>query len=125
MTTDGDSRSFLEAVSCALNGIGYALRRQRSFRIIVIIGIVALLLAAFLGIDDDKFLLVILVSALVVTLELVNTSLELAEDVVHPQFHQLIKHSKDIAAGAVLIASITAVVVGIIVFAPALVDLVS
>ena len=50
--------------------------------------------------------------------EAMNTSVEFVCDVASPEFHPLVKKSKDVAAGAVLLSAIGAVVIGAIVFIP-------
>lgn len=52
--------------------------------------------------------------------EMFNTAIEFLTDLVSPQFHPLAKKVKDVASGAVLIAAITAVVIGLIIFLPKL-----
>lgn len=61
-----------------------------------------------------------LVCALVLALELVNSALESTLDLVSPEFHPLVKRAKDAAAGAVLVAALFAVLVGLWVLGPPL-----
>lgn len=61
--------------------------------------------------------------AMVLGLEAVNTAIERTLDTLHPERDERIRNVKDIAAGAVLTASILAVVVGLLVFIPYLVNL--
>ncbi len=56
--------------------------------------------------------------ALVWMAECFNTAIEFLADVVSPEFHPLVKKAKNIAAGAVLIAAIGAVIIGLLVFLP-------
>ena len=75
----------------------------------------------FFSISALEWCAVILASALVWTAEGLNTALERLTDLVSPQYHPLAGQAKDIAAGAVLIAAIGALCVGLIVFLPRLV----
>ncbi|GHU80698.1 hypothetical protein FACS1894145_7330 [Bacteroidia bacterium] len=63
-------------------------------------------------------MIIVIVSGLVFAAEAMNTSIEILADVVSPERHPQIKLVKDIAAGAVLLTTIAAVVVGFIVFLP-------
>jgi diacylglycerol kinase (ATP) len=57
------------------------------------------------------------------TAEALNTAFEFLADVASPDFHPLVKHSKDVAAGAVLISAIGAVVIGLLVIGPHLLEM--
>lgn len=102
----------------ALAGIRFAWKSQRNFRLEVYMGLLALGLAVWLGVELVQVLLLI---ALVLSLELMNTALEAVVDLASPNFHPLAKAAKDIAAAAVLITSLIAVLIGVILFIPPLV----
>ena len=59
------------------------------------------------------------------TAEALNTAFEFLADAASPGFHPLVKHSKDVAAGAVLISAIGAIVIGVLVLGPHVVRLVA
>ena len=71
-----------------------------------------------LGVSASEWCLLVLAILVVWTAEALNTAFEFLADVASPQFHPMVKHSKDIAAGAVLISAVGSVVIGAIVFAP-------
>ena len=75
----------------------------------------------YFSISGPEWCAVILAIALVWTAEALNTALERLTDLVSPQHHPLAGQAKDIAAGAVLIAAIGALCVGLVVFLPRLV----
>ena len=62
--------------------------------------------------------LIIIAIALVIITEMLNTAIEFLTDLVSPNFHPLAKKTKDVAAGAVLVAAIIAVILGLMVFLP-------
>ena len=93
----------------AAQGLGYAWRTERNFRLEVLLGAAALLVTLLL---DADLVPVLLCCALVLSLELVNTALEALVDLVSPTFHPLARVVKDVAAGAVLIASLLSLAVG-------------
>lgn len=77
----------------------------------------------FLRVSSAEWCWLVLAIMAVWTAEALNTAFEFLADAVSPAFHPLVKHAKDIAAGAVLIAAIGAVVIGLLVFGPHLIGL--
>lgn len=73
-----------------------------------------------MGLSTLEWALVALASALVLSAEAMNTAVEKLADRVSPEKHPLVRDAKDAAAAAVLIAAIGAAVLGVLVFAPAL-----
>ncbi len=118
-------RRFARSVRLAWSGILYALRTERHMRIHIGMAAAALLLAALLGLGASEWAILILLCALVLSLETVNTAIEKAVDLSSPEVHPLAKAAKDVAAGAVLIAAIAAVVIGCLLFGPPLLRLFS
>ena len=72
-----------------------------------------------------EWIAVILAIGLCMTAEAFNTAIESVVDLASPEQHPLAGRAKDVAAGAVLLAAMTAVVVGVIVFGPRLLAIVS
>ena len=103
-------RSWWRSFVYAFAGIAYAWRTQRNFRVEVVIGALAIALGMLLAVNLASILVMI---ALVLTLEMVNTALEALVDLSSPTYHPLAKIAKDVAAGAVLMASFISVLVGI------------
>ena len=80
--------------------------------------LVAVLGGLYFGLSKLEFLAILLISAQVISLEMVNTAIERTVDLVTSDYHVYAKIAKDVAAGAVLIASIIAVIIGGIIFLP-------
>jgi diacylglycerol kinase (ATP) len=100
-------------------GVRYAFVSQRNFRIHTLITFVAISLGLFLRVAAVEMAIVTLTCALVMVLELINTALESVVDLtVGQSYHDLAKIAKDCAAGAVLIASIAALLVAAFIFLP-------
>lgn len=100
-------------------GVSYAFRTQRNFRIHVIIGSIALSLSIYFKLSAVACSIISLTIALVLVLELLNTALEAVVDLtVGREFHQLAKIAKDCAAGAVLIAAIAALLIAGVLLLP-------
>lgn len=102
----------------AFAGLAHLLRTQRNFRIELVLGAIAVALAAWLRIAPPEWAALAVVIALVLILEGLNTSLELAVDLASPELHPKAKAAKDIAAGMVLLAALASVAVGIAIFTP-------
>lgn len=93
-------------------GFRYAFITQRNFRIHTIIGTLAISLGVFLNIKPVELAVICLTIALVLALELLNTAIESVVDLTVKQtYHELAKIAKDCAAGAVLVAAITSVLI--------------
>ena len=71
-----------------------------------------------LGVSGGEWCWLVLAIVAVWTAEALNTAFEFLADVASPEFHPLVKHSKDVAAGAVLISAVGAVIIGLLVFGP-------
>lgn len=120
MKSDGSAwnlRRWLRSAGYAVAGLRTAYVTQANFRIEVWLGVVAVLLALAL---DVSLMPIFLCCALVLSLELLNTALEAAIDLLSPEHHRLAKVAKDAAAGAVLVACLGSVLVGLWLFIPAL-----
>jgi len=114
---------FIRSFGYAFEGIYYALRTQRNMRVHLGIGVVAAVLGIWLGISGVEWAVLLVMMALVLALEMVNTVVEALVDLVTDRFHPLAKVAKDVAAGAVLVAAILAVGVGLFLFLPRLLHL--
>ena len=114
-----DVAKLTRAFRFAAAGIFYTWRREQNFRIEASIGFLALVLGLLLKAD---LVPLVLVCALVLGLELVNTAIEASLDLLHAAPHPLVKRAKDAAAGAVLLASCGAVGVGLLILGPPLWD---
>lgn len=103
---------WIQSVNCAIEGIIWAARSQRHMRYHFVTALVLLFLALFFQVTALEFILLAFAITLVLFAEMINTALEVFVDLVSPDYHPLAGRVKDIAAGAVLIASIGAVVMG-------------
>jgi diacylglycerol kinase (ATP) len=110
------TRKFWDAFNNAFNGIMYATRTQPNMRVHLTVALLVLIAALMLRLERDYVVGLIVIVALVLGLELVNTSVETVVDMLTDEHHPLAKAAKDTAAGAVLVASIAAIIVGYLVF---------
>ncbi len=109
---------FLLGVRHALSGLVHAVRRERNFRIELILGLTALAMAWWLQISRVEWLAVVICCGLVLSAELLNTAIEHLADTNGPGHSEQIRVIKDVAAGAVLLAAVVSFVVGVVVFLP-------
>ncbi|NLX35438.1 MAG: diacylglycerol kinase family protein [Chloroflexi bacterium] len=107
-----------ESFRHAAEGLFYVLREERNARLHVLSAIAVLLVSAWLGLSVIEWALIIACIALVFVGEMLNTVVELTIDLMMPEINPLAKHAKDVAAGAILIASLTAAVTGLLVLGP-------
>jgi diacylglycerol kinase len=110
----------LESFQCAFAGIWYTLRTQRNAQIHVTIATLILILGLWLRLSLTEWAILALTTGFVFAAEMINTVAETAMDYATTDFHPQVKIVKDVAAGAVLIAAITAVMVGLIILGPPL-----
>jgi len=108
--------SIIESFNFAFEGIIHVFRTQRNLRIQFGIALIVLLAAVKYGVDRLELIALLLSITFVLIAEMINTAIEATVDVATTSFDPMAKLAKDIAAGAVLIASINAIGVGYLVF---------
>ena len=113
------SQNVLISFRYAFNGIKYTFRNSRNFKIQVIFALFSLILGFILQLDKTDYWILLVTVFSVLTLEILNTSIEsLVDLIVKKKFNNLAKIAKDCSAGAVLLASINSVIIGIGLFIP-------
>jgi len=110
------SPSLIESFNYAIEGIIHVLRTHRNMRIHFLVAIAVLVAALWVGVDRFELMALLISIAFVLIAEMINSAIEQAIDVATTSFDPLAKLAKDVAAGAVLIASVNAVAVGYLVF---------
>ncbi|MGZ8694039.1 MAG: diacylglycerol kinase [Gaiellaceae bacterium] len=122
MSVDRRAPSLLHSFNYAFEGVIHVLRTQRNMRIHFMIAVGVLIAALATGVQRFELIALLLSIAFVLIAEMINTAVEAAIDVATTSFDPLAKLAKDIAAGAVLIATVNAVVVGYLVFSVRIVN---
>ena len=103
----------------AAKGIGYAFLTQRNFRIHVGFALVAFVLGLFLGLNKSDLAIMALTATSVLIVELLNTAIESVVDLaIGKRFHPLAQIAKDCSAGAVLVASISSLLIAVLLLFP-------
>ena len=102
----------------ALVGLKEGWKSESSFRFQVVIGMLVVLAGLLFQVSRFEWLFLSLAIGMVLSLEMINTVLEKFLDIVHPELGERVRIVKDMAAGVVFIASLTATVIGLLVFIP-------
>ncbi len=116
-------RGFRESFKLAAVGIWYLFIYHRNMRIIFLLGIGSFILGIYFKLKGIELAALCITITLVFVAEIFNTAIELMIDMFTDKYHTLIKLIKDIAAAVVLLASLNAIAVGIILFAPRVINL--
>jgi diacylglycerol kinase len=107
----------------AFRGIYKVISSQHNAWIHSVISLLVIAAGFILEINLTQWCLIVFSIGFVFVAETINTAIENLVDMTSPDFHPKAGLIKDISAGAVLIAAITAVVIGLIIFIPAIIDL--
>lgn len=106
--------AFLKSFSYAFKGLVYSLK-QRNMKIIFSIALLTISAAVFLKVNSGDWCILLICIGLVMALEMMNSAIEGIVDLISPDYNEKAGRIKDMAAGAVLIASIVSFVIGILV----------
>lgn len=105
----------------ALHGIMLALKAEKNLRIHVFIAVSVIIAGLLLNIEAIKLCILLLTIGLVIIGEMTNSAIEFALDAMYKnKYSQLVKMAKDICAGTVLFTSVLSVIIGLIIFIPAI-----
>lgn len=107
-----------KSFSHAGRGLWIFLKTTHNAWIHVAVFMLAIALGIYYGISHIEWMILVLAGGLVLTVEAVNTAIEIDIDLTSPEYHPYARDTKDVAAGAVLIAAFVATTVGIFIFAP-------
>lgn len=102
----------------AFSGILTALKSERNLRLHFLAGAIALAMAFYFNVSINELSITLICVGCVISMELINTSIEKLCDFIHPEKNNSIRKIKDIAAAAVLISSLISLTVGLIIYLP-------
>ena len=102
----------------AFSGVRKALREEPKLRIHFVAGVLVILAGFFFNISKEDWIIIIILTGLVISVELTNTAIEVVVNQFTSQEHPGAELAKDISAGAVLVVAITSALVGLVIFAP-------
>ncbi len=113
-------QSIIKSFGYAFDGIKYAIQTQKNMHIHIFIGLIVLFTSFLVNCSQLEIAILFTIIGLVISLEIMNTAIEVMINLVSPTNQPLAKISKDLGAASVLIAAIVAVIVGLLILFPRL-----
>jgi diacylglycerol kinase (ATP) len=113
---------FLESLNCAIEGVLYAFKTQRHMKAHFAFAVAALVLSLFLRLPIVEFALFTFSIILLLFAEMINTAMEEAINLIEDRHHIIARNAKDVAAGAVLIATVGVLIMSYMIFSKYLID---
>ncbi|MER1986108.1 MAG: diacylglycerol kinase family protein [Solibacillus sp.] len=110
-------RKFIRSFGYAVEGITTGVREQ-NLRFHLLSMVIVIIAGLLTGLSVIEWMIVVLLFALMIGMELMNTAIERVVDLTSPDIHPLAKQAKDIAAGAVLVFACASVIIGLLIFLP-------
>ena len=111
-------KRFFKSFTYCFSGLRYAIVSEPNFRF-ELLSCMAVIAAGFiLSITSLEWIICVLCMGAVLVSELINTAIESLTNLVSPEYHELAKKTKDLAAAAVLVSAISAAIAGLIIFVP-------
>ena len=117
-----DHPGFRKSFLFAIQGFRTAVVTERNIKVMLAVGALAVAAGLVLQIDLLSWAIILLCCAVVIMAELFNTAVETIVDLVSPEFHPLAGRAKDIAAAAVWFLSLVVAIVGVLVYANAIIS---
>ncbi len=115
-----DFRRRLVSFKYAFAGMRHVFESQPNVWIHTVISVVVFIMALWLQLSGIEWAILLLTVMVVWVAEFLNTALEAVVDMAMPEYHELAKTAKDVAAAAVLVGAIFAVIIGLVVIGPPL-----
>lgn len=112
------ANKYYRSLKFAFSGIRKVFLSERNFRFHTLAAILVISCGAIVGLSIAEWLFIAVAIGIVVTAEAFNSAIEKLVDMVSPEKNDKAGWVKDVAAGATLLASITAAVIGLIIFIP-------
>ncbi len=107
---------FHKSVLNSVRGLIWMLKNERNFQLEVLALMINIILILILNVKASEAALILILCAAVLSAEILNTAMEKICDIIEPNFDVRIGIIKDISAGAVLLLSLTAIIVGLIIY---------
>ncbi|GEL11181.1 diacylglycerol kinase (ATP) [Flavobacterium glycines] len=107
-----------KSVGFALKGAIKLITTEHSVMVQTSLGVILTIIGFAVGISQTEWLFQTFAIGLVLSIEGLNTAIEKVADFIHPDYHEKIGFIKDIAAGSVFFAAMTAIIIGLIIYVP-------
>ena len=113
----------LKSVGYAFKGAYHLISKEASVKVQFAICIIMTIAGFYFKLSTTEWMIQILVIALIMAIEGLNTAIEEMANFIHPDYHKKIGLIKDISAGAVFIFAIVAIIIGLIIYLPKIVSI--
>lgn len=111
-------KRFTKSFLFAWHGIIRTIKYERNFQIHLFISLIILISGSIISLSRTEWIILLFLIGGMLSLELMNTALERAVDLITKDYHPLAKAAKDAAAGAVFVYALLSVIIGLIIFIP-------
>ena len=119
-------QNFSNTFKNARKGMRLTLKSERNIRVHIFVAVLVLITACCLNFSISKFCILLLTIASVISAEMFNSAIEFSLDAIfHNKYCRMVGMAKDIAAGAVMVVTIIAVMIGVLLFAPPFIALIA
>ncbi len=116
-------KKFLNSFTYPIKGLKYAYKNEQNLVVDVGVALLVIIFGFIFRVSTMEWAILVLTIGLVISCELINTAIEAVVDLVTEDYHPLAKVAKDTSAAAVFIFAIVAVIVGIIIFLPKIINI--
>lgn len=111
-------RLLIKSFRYAIRGLTTVWRQEQNFRLQTLAASLVILLMAVVGLERWEVVALFIIITLILVLELLNSMIEKLADILEPRIHTYVRVIKDLMAALVLLASVLALIVGLIIFIP-------
>lgn len=119
-------QSFSNTFKNARKGMRLSIKSEQNIRVHLFTAVLVLISAYCLNFSAIKFCILFLTIASVISAEMMNSAIEFALDsIYHNKYSRMVGMAKDIAAGSVMVVTITAVIIGVFLFAPPIIQFIT
>ena len=111
-------KRLIQSFGYAFNGIRRMIAQEQNGKIHLLAIFIVTVAGFYFHLSASEWIAIVIVSGGVLAAEAFNTSIEALSDTISPDFNKNIKQVKDFAAGAVLVVTLTSIIVGLLIFLP-------
>lgn len=119
-----NKRTFITSVKDCINGLNFIIISEHNFKREIVLAIIALIASYILKVSKIEFIIILLVIALVIVSEIFNTAIEKTVDLCTREYNEVARIAKDVSAFAVFTMCFFALIIGLIIFLPKIINLI-
>lgn len=118
-----DVKQFIKSLQYALRGIRYVYMHEQNIRLQTAVAVLVCVLGYLVELRQSEWVVVLLLIALVIMAEVLNSVMERFIDIVKPRYERQVQVVKDMLAAMVMLAAITSLIIGTVIFWPHVIEL--